>query len=119
MLLTPGWRGEHLPGAPRRGPGMPEAGRRGRGGAGGEKRGERGAAPPHCRYWRKVWGAARRGGPAPPALPGAGIGAGRAGPGRPGAAAGAAMWALRALCLAGLGAALGGGSADQCSWRGR
>ncbi|KAK2543817.1 meteorin [Patagioenas fasciata] len=28
------------------------------------------------------------------------------------------MWALRALCLAGLGAALGGGSADQCSWRG-
>ncbi|XP_049647816.1 meteorin [Buteo buteo] len=28
------------------------------------------------------------------------------------------MWALRALCLAGLGAALGGASADQCSWRG-
>ncbi|XP_074962044.1 meteorin [Phalacrocorax aristotelis] len=28
------------------------------------------------------------------------------------------MWALRALCLAGLGAALGGASADQCGWRG-
>uniref|UniRef100_A0A8B9GBR6 Meteorin, glial cell differentiation regulator n=1 Tax=Amazona collaria TaxID=241587 RepID=A0A8B9GBR6_9PSIT len=28
------------------------------------------------------------------------------------------MWALRALCLAGLGAALGGASADPCSWRG-
>ncbi|XP_054126879.1 meteorin [Melozone crissalis] len=28
------------------------------------------------------------------------------------------MWALRALCLAGLGAAIGGGAADQCSWRG-
>ncbi|XP_068764477.1 meteorin [Struthio camelus] len=28
------------------------------------------------------------------------------------------MWALWALCLAGLGAALGSYSADQCSWRG-
>ncbi|NWZ67999.1 METRN protein, partial [Acrocephalus arundinaceus] len=26
--------------------------------------------------------------------------------------------ALQALCLAGLGAAIGGGAADQCSWRG-
>ncbi|KAM6289175.1 meteorin [Aegotheles albertisi] len=28
------------------------------------------------------------------------------------------MWALRALCLAGLGAAIGGAAADPCSWRG-
>uniref|UniRef100_A0A8C5JS01 Meteorin, glial cell differentiation regulator n=1 Tax=Junco hyemalis TaxID=40217 RepID=A0A8C5JS01_JUNHY len=51
--------------------------------------------------------------------PGAGSAAGRAGPGRAARGpAGAAMWALRALCLAGLGAAIGGGAADQCSWRG-
>lgn len=53
-----------------------------------------------------------RPGPPPPPPP--------PGPPLPGARSpGAAMRALWALCLAGLAAALGSFSADQCSWRGR